>query len=231
MKLTGLTIRRMPGFEDSGIELRDLSNGLNLIVGPNASGKTTTCRSIRGLLWPETLAGLAPVSLVGHWGEDSRTVRIELVGNRRVCQIDGLESELPQLPPPHLAQCFTITVTSLLEASSNDSELAETVMREMAGGYDLEAVLKSFTIAAGCGRKESKALSDAVYNVRQIQQEQQSLRDEETHLDDLETQSTESRRAQERLTRLEEARQLWRLEQKSLSLECNWMDFHKICVD
>ena len=60
MKLKRLAVRRMPGFEDRGFDLEDLSEGLNLIVGPNASGKTTICRAIRALLWPRTLGGSAP---------------------------------------------------------------------------------------------------------------------------------------------------------------------------
>jgi len=62
VKLTGLSVRRMPGFDDRGFDLGNLSSRLNLIVHPNASGKTTTCKAIRGLLWPETLGDLAPVS-------------------------------------------------------------------------------------------------------------------------------------------------------------------------
>ena len=68
MRLRRLVVRRMPGFEDEGFPLNDLSGGLNVVLGPNGSGKTTACRAIRGLLWPETLAGVSPASLAGGVG-------------------------------------------------------------------------------------------------------------------------------------------------------------------
>jgi len=219
MKLKRLSLRRMPGFEDQGFDLEDLSDGLNLIVGPNASGKTTACRAIRGLVWPETLSGSAPVSLVGYWQENESNIRIELEGDRRLCQTDGQPSEPPPVPGSHLAECFTITVGTLIQATEQDTRLASSVLREMAGGYDLEAVIQQFALSRRHGQSDLKARSEALQQVRRIQQEQQSLQEEESELGDLEMEMAESRQAQARLARLADVRAL--LDARSLIAEAN----------
>ncbi|MCY2925270.1 MAG: AAA family ATPase, partial [Planctomycetota bacterium] len=105
MKIRSLAIRRMPGFETAGFDLSDLSEGLNLIIGPNASGKTTVCHAIRGLLWPEELAGLSPVSLASDWADGANAWRLELEGSRATCQRNGVPADRPPLPAPNLARC------------------------------------------------------------------------------------------------------------------------------
>ena len=47
---TLIEIRRMPGFPKGGLEVDDLCPGVNIIYGPNASGKTTLSRAIHRLL-------------------------------------------------------------------------------------------------------------------------------------------------------------------------------------
>ena len=219
MRLTRLNVRRMPGFEDRGFDLDDLSDGLNLIVGPNASGKTTSCRAIRGLLWPETLTGSAPVSLVGHWQENESSIRIELEGDRRTCQTDGQPSEPPPVPGPHLAECFTITVGTLIQATESDARLSASVLREMAGGYDLEAVHQQFALSRRHGHADLRARNEAQQQVRRIQQEQRSLQEDESELGDLERKEADSRQAHTRMARLEDVRQL--LDARSLIAEAN----------
>ncbi|NLF32716.1 MAG: AAA family ATPase [Planctomycetes bacterium] len=209
MKLTRLSVRRMPGFEDRGFDLEDLSGGLNLIVGPNASGKTTTCRAIRGLLWPETLKAASPVSLAGCWRDDAGDeILIEVEGGRRTCQGEGGPAELPALPPPHLAECFTVTVSTLLQATDSDARLIDSVVREMAGGYDLDAVAERFRVSTQFGRKEARALHEADQEVRRVQQRQRALQDDEAELDRLDHQADEARRAESGLRRLEDVREL-----------------------
>ena len=56
MRLRRLVIRRLPGI-DSGLALEDLVDGLNLIVGPNGSGKTALCRTFGAVVWPELESG------------------------------------------------------------------------------------------------------------------------------------------------------------------------------
>ena len=45
-----IEIRRMPGFPRGDLALPELSSGINVIYGPNASGKTTLSHAIHYLL-------------------------------------------------------------------------------------------------------------------------------------------------------------------------------------
>ena len=204
MKIRKLSIRRMPGFEKGGLDLPELGDGLNLIIGPNASGKTTTCRAIRGQLWPETLAGVSPVSLVGQWVEDGQVLRLETEGTERTCQRDGVPGELPLLPGTHLARCFTITVDDLFTDTETDSDLAGNVAREMAGGYDLNAIrqLDLLKLRRNLGRTEFSNLKNAKQEAKEIEGEQERLQSQEDELADLESREHEARNAQGRRGRL-----------------------------
>jgi len=210
MKLRKLSIRRMPGFEEKGFELTSLSDGLNVITGPNASGKTTACRSIQGLLWPETLRDASPVSLAGEWVENGEKLSVELEGPDSAWQCDGVPSEGPALPGFHVASCFNVTIDDLFAGSKTDAGLAERVAREMAGGYDLKAVrnIEVFRISRTHGRKELKQLENAKREVWRITTEQQALRTEEDELGALKEKEKEARTAQARLATLQDARDL-----------------------
>ena len=210
MKLRKLSIRRMPGFEEKGFEMAGLSDGLNVITGPNASGKTTACRAIRGLLWPETLGGASPVSVAAEWADKGPILRVELERRSLMCQRDGLSCEMPPLPGAHVAGCFTVTVDDLFTGSETDGSLAERAAREMAGGYDLNAVrrLDVFDLPRTHGRKDLKEFENAKKEARRITTDQQALRTEEEELGRIEKQEKEARMAQARLASLAEARNL-----------------------
>ena len=49
---TSIDIRRMPGFPEGDLEVDELCPGVNIIYGPNASGKTTLGKAIHRLLRP-----------------------------------------------------------------------------------------------------------------------------------------------------------------------------------
>ena len=216
MKIQKLSIRRMPGFEKGGFDLPELGQGLNLIIGPNASGKTTTCRAIRGLLWPETLAKCSPVSLVGQWVEDGQVIQLELEGTERSCQRDGVPGEPPMLPGTHLASCFTITVDDLFTDTDTDRDLAGNVAREMAGGYDLGAIRKLdlLKLPRAHGKTESANLQKARQEVKAIQTDQEKLRSRENELAGLQEQEREAKNAQARRARIDNVIELIDLRDK-----------------
>ena len=210
MKIRKLSIRRMPGFETGGLDLPELGDGLNLIIGPNASGKTTTCRAIRGLLWPETLTGVSPVSLAGQWVEDGDVLRLKMEGTERTCERDGVAGEPPPLPGAHLARCFTITVDDLFTDTETDSDLAGNIAREMAGGYDLGAIrqLEWVKSRRRHGRAELDALKKAKQEAKAIEAEQERLQSQEDELAGLESREQEARNAQARRGRLDDVIEL-----------------------
>ncbi|MCY2932372.1 MAG: AAA family ATPase [Planctomycetota bacterium] len=224
MKIRSLAIRRMPGFENAGFDLTGLSEGLNLIIGPNASGKTTTCHAIRGLLWPEELAGLSPVSLASEWVDGPTAWRLEVEGDKTACQRDGVPADRPPLPPPNLARCFTITVDNLFEDTQTDEALAGNVAREMAGGYDLGALRSAawMKLSAKHGRKERDELRDRTRAAEGIRARQQELLRQEQELAGLEEQARQSREAQWQLSLVRTAIELLELRRPSPRSRTTW---------
>ena len=70
--LESITIRSAPGLPD-GVALKQLSPGLNVIVGPNASGKSTLSRTLRGALWEAVLPKGVMGVLSWNLGGEART--------------------------------------------------------------------------------------------------------------------------------------------------------------
>ena len=70
LAVTRLEVRRFRGFQRAddafALSAEDLCSGVNLIYGPNASGKTTVALALQALLWPEQ-AGRPHPSLAGSF--------------------------------------------------------------------------------------------------------------------------------------------------------------------
>lgn len=98
-----LEIKRMPGI-DPGFSL-ELGSGINIIYGPNASGKTTTAKSLAALLWP----GNAPqrAELTANFTLDGVIWQTLLFGHDRQCQKGGVPADLPLLPPAEAFARYT----------------------------------------------------------------------------------------------------------------------------
>jgi len=198
VRIKRLTIHRMPGFGEGGPAYDDLADGLNVIVGTNGSGKTTTCRAIRGLLWGDELAGLAPVSLQSTWTDGEKTFQIDREADRHTWQVDGTPCDAPDLPPADLARCYTVTIDDLFEI--DDTTRAGEIVNALAGGYDLAAVRK--TTASFRKRQATEArkeLDNVKRRARDIQQAHAKLSGEEESLSAL---SDQARIATEAGTRL-----------------------------
>ncbi len=188
MKIRSLGIDRLPGIDEK-FEVSDLAEGFNIIVGPNAIGKSSLCRAARALWWSEhgSTDRLAVHALVECDGESWRVVR---EGSRHDWQREGEPAAAPPLPPHHLDRCFFLDLLSLLEATATAGhDVAAAIRKQMAGGFDLdEAMSDAFVeIKRHHGNSQRKKLDAADMAIRRAKDTQADLRRREDRLAELKT--------------------------------------------
>ncbi len=204
LTFSALTVRRMPGFEREGFRLEGFAPGLTVIVGPNASGKTTTARALAALLWPAN-APRRKVSLTASFQIGVESWKGELDAGEARYRREGRDSALPPLPPADLEDRYRLPLERLL-ATEKDGLAAE-VLRESAGGYDLSRAVQAagFREAASRPRKLVDDLRAAEARVRDLQARQERLVREEEALAGLDHQRRQAREAAQAAARLEAA--------------------------
>jgi hypothetical protein len=200
-----VSIRRMPGFEAGGFTLDGLSPGVNVVHGPNESGKTTAGRAMRLLLWPGS--GEAEVSIAAVLAVAGERWEIDLDRDRVRYRQDGAPSGPPPLPPADAADRYALALHDLLQADARGEDLAAAVAREAAGGYDLEAARQAVGARPRASNPQKRRTEyEAAYaKVREVEEEQRRTASEAADLARLETERAAAREAKDRLELLDAA--------------------------
>lgn len=121
---------------NSPYELRGLAPGVNIIHGPNASGKTTTARAIEALLWPRVAAPSGAIlDAAAELGGEAWTIRLN--SGRVDFERDGVPSDPIPAVPSDGRDRYRLWLPDLLIA--NDADFARRILIESSGGYDLRA--------------------------------------------------------------------------------------------
>lgn len=195
-----LFVQRMPGVTDGGFELKGLAAGINIVHGPNASGKTTTARALESLLWPRAAAPARAV-LGAHFHLDGREWGAEVDGGNATYQRDGKDADPPLLPPAEARDRYRLSLHELLSVENRG--FADEIVRESAGGYDLARAAASLHIRTGASRRgrEAEALGEARARLQLARTEEAALQQDERRLGEL-TANLEAARAAARRERL-----------------------------
>lgn len=120
-----------PGFLVDG-----LCSGINVISGPNASGKTTLTVALLTLLWPASpVTRRATVS--GSFACDGAQWLVEYDNDAHRCQRDGIDTSHPALAAANGHERYVLALHDLL--STDNRSFAEAILRESSGGYDISA--------------------------------------------------------------------------------------------
>lgn len=198
-----LHVRRMPGFAHGGFELDGLSAGINVVHGPNASGKTTTARALQALLWPSRAPQTAWLRGAVRVGGEAWTVELEAGGAR--WQREGQDATAPVLPPVDCRDRYFLSLHDLLAV--DDGGLAVAIARESAGGYDVAGAARALGMRepnlARAARGERRALDEARRRLREAQERQAALRREEEGLAALRRRRDEAAAAERQVRLLE----------------------------
>ncbi len=187
IRLRQLNIHQAPGLPD-GVAVSSLEPGLNLVLGPNASGKSTLVRVLLGTLWPDGGLGevLAEVVLDDGGREHRATLRFGSV---------RWEPDPPNLPPAEVRPLLALDLRSLLERSQADTAFSRRLAVELMAGYDLDAALKRLKATAPRTGELQKELKAARGELRELERRAEDLVRQESRLAELSDQRDAARGA------------------------------------
>jgi energy-coupling factor transporter ATP-binding protein EcfA2 len=204
LSFSSVQIHRLFAFRTGRRQLRlpdegdKFTGGLNIVYGPNASGKTTTAVALQTLLWPEAYRMLkASVDGTFKIGDAEWTVEI-LAGDARYHR-NGSESASPsELPPAVCRNRYRLALHELLQAE--DRDLAEAIINEINGGLDLAAAAAALGFddrIPASNIAERRRFVEAQNRAREMRQHQEKLRSEQVRVGRLQEQLTAAREARE----------------------------------
>ncbi|MEJ2668056.1 MAG: ATP-binding protein, partial [Deinococcales bacterium] len=182
MRLRSLRVRRLPGI-DRDFELPDIAPGVNVVVGPNASGKSSVLRAVRALLYAEELKG-APVDIEGVFVDATGELRATRSGGAIAWSRNGRPAAAPALPAHHLLGCYTLRIEDLGGVDGTDAEIAHRVALELLGGYDLDQVRRDGPFRVkGSGRSQAERLRRTEERLRDVLNGRDQLLSDQARID------------------------------------------------
>lgn len=180
--LKDLSVQKTPGLP-RGLPPFRFATNINVVFGVNGSGKSSTARAIRQLIWRHELAGITAETAVAI-GTDIWDIKLD--GNRATVQRNGVDEALVGLPASEASHRYLLALHELV--GGHDSDLAAEIIRLSIGGYDLEKARATLQYAAGPRWKntnEFKAVEKANKDFDNLKKEQEALKSDEARLDSL----------------------------------------------
>ena len=135
---------------------------------------------------------------------------------------DGQRVEAPALPEHRFVSCFTLHLEDLLAGDADtDADIARRLVREMAGGYDLDAARNEcgFSVPPRVGQTEAREVSAAEENLWRQQGRYRELQRDEERLGLLERELLEAQEAEREEDRLERALEILAKRRERVGLE------------
>jgi len=220
IRVDAIAIDEAPGLPD-GVEVGDLAPGLNVVLGPNASGKSTLVRVMLSTLWPS--GDLRQLRARVRWESDAGPLQATL----RYGDVEW-EPAKPQLPPRDVKALLSLDLRSLLEGRSEsgaDAVFSQRVAVELMSGYDLEGALRSIPKPVAKKGKLQKALQEARRELSSLERETEALAEREDRLAVLRRELHAAGEAAELEYLAQKAAQLKELHTESAQLKARLADF------
>lgn len=195
-------INQLPGIPRGLKPITHLSGQINIVAGPNNSGKSSTARLIQQMLWhqkaPQTNAQASLLADNDQW-------EIKVDGTYVKVQRNGADDQLTgRIPAIEAKSRYMLALHQMVNEEEKD--LAKEIIRQTMGGYDLEAAKETLKYEGKIkGKKiaQYKKLTDAISQHRKILNGQKEVKDQEEKLEDLRREKEEADKAREKVQLLE----------------------------
>ena len=202
MHLRRLSIHALPGVEP-GFTFEPPHAGINIVIGPNAIGKSSLARALKYLLASHASDPPALSLEAELEGADARW-RVSRNGNQIVWRRNGEVASRPALPAADQFALFRLSVEHLLDDDdANDKELAGRLWRELHGNLDLSE--PRIKITPRFASHEANRLAGAGRERRRVEGEYVDLQRREAELPDLERRIEQAVAAGSRREHMEQA--------------------------
>jgi energy-coupling factor transporter ATP-binding protein EcfA2 len=203
LQLRRVEVRRTPGIDDA-YTLDEFSPSVNLIQGPNASGKSSTIRVIEAALW-QARGIPGPISVVAHYLVSGNRFRVDFENGRVLVQRDGVDIDEPPHASPELRERYHLSLHDFLQGTTAKDGFAEEIARQSLGGYDLRAAAKQLGYREKPSSSRSKMLDEARAALNDARRRQEALHSDAARIAQLEKDCEEAAEARQRLQLLEKA--------------------------
>lgn len=206
---TRIDVQRMPGFPRGGLAVDGLAAGINVVYGPNASGKTTLARAMQRLLRPHADGRNADL-LTAEMAVAGQSYEVEYHAGQFVCRCGGRKASFPVSPPAEVGQRYVLALHELIQ-QEDDRDIVHQILREAAGGYDLRAAAKELGFdrdrPSGRNIRPVKDYEAAKQTRKAAEDRLRGIDHDAQQLADLERQRADAHQAQLRQSVLEKALQ------------------------
>lgn len=208
-----LHLTQSPGLPKGVEELSGLSPQINVVSGPNASGKSSLARAIQRLLWDDAGADRAGAS-GEHQGQlvtaaaemqileddasgSAQNWQILLQPSGRTVRREGAEQAIPSMPSPAVNSNYMLTLQDLITGEENG--LAAYIRREAIGGYDLSSIPNRLGYSpkvSTANISEAREAKEAVTELEEQQKDQKKLVQRQKSLENLKALREEAKKAE-----------------------------------
>ncbi len=191
--LKELSIRKMPGLPAGLKSFKEFAPNINIIAGPNASGKSSTARMIQQIIRRNSTERMQARSVVEIGREnwqvnlDSKYIKV---------QREGVDAQLTGLPPAETEERYLLALHELV--NQEEQGLAKQILKESVGGFDLDQAMQELNYSENITTtrtSEYKKYQQAYREYNEILSKQKALKKDEEKLKQLYTEKEKAEKA------------------------------------
>jgi len=212
MNLVRLVVDKLPGVAGR-LEIEPDADRVSVVVGPNASGKTSLIRALAALV--QRRPDNQPVHIEAEFSDGEHRIKGSAIGQARTWSLDGVGVDRPDWPGDEQLAAYLIRADELADAGATEQQFSDALRRVMAGGYDLDTLARTSGFEKPARpQKLAREYDQAERMLQQLEARHAELAEKIDHLASLREQQRESIEAQRRLQAQARALELLGLEQQ-----------------